>query len=212
LLKKEIKEMQSTGSVLSNPILPMRGGGGSTETESSIFDKPVPKARVEVSESAFLFLFSEVVQYCQTHSQTPEEFKDRLSGMGRSMGIRYAELLAFRNARVQRFTDLTDALKYVSSTVWKSLFGKDADGLEKVTASQATYYIADDSLLVNKYVAKEASATCAAYVAGIVQGVLDAGAFKVKVTPVRYATDANNTATAKNYIKVQAVDDDEQEL
>ena len=40
-----------------------------------------------------------------------------------------------------------------------------------------TDYIADDALLVNKYVAKDASATCAAFVAGIVQGVLDAGAF-----------------------------------
>ena len=91
--------------------------------------------------------------------------------------------------------------------------------------------------MINKYVAKEASATCAAYVAGIVQGFLDAGAFvcdlpllharslffscvsfyvmvvvqKVKVTPVRYATDASNTASAKTYIKVQAVDDEDVE-
>ena len=126
--------MQSTGAPAAS-LVSLRSAA---DTESSILDKPIPKTRGEVSESAFLFLFSEMVQYCQTHSQTPDEFKDRLLSMGRSLGVRYAELLAFRNARVQRFTDLTDALKYVSSTVWKSLFGKDADGLEKVTGSSST--------------------------------------------------------------------------
>ena len=104
-----------------------------------------------------------------------------------------------------------------------------------------TDYISDDSLLINKYVAKDASATCAAFVAGIVQGILDGASFvcscspspitstiiasasqtpslppphaqRVKVTPVRYATNPNNTASAKTYIRVQAVGDDDEVL
>ena len=122
----------------------MQGNAAQPATESSagagersILDRPVPK-RGETSESAFLFLFSEMVQYCQSHARTPDEFKDKLSGIGRSIGVRYAELLAYRSTRAQRFTDMIDVLKYISSTVWKALFGKEADGLEKATGSKGT--------------------------------------------------------------------------
>ena len=96
-------------------------------------------------------------------------------------------------------------------------------------------YISDESLLVNKFVAKDASATCAAFVAGVVQGFLDAFSFvcgtltfnlaacvrqalshllwceqSVHVTPVRYASNPANTATAKTYIRIQSSEDEEQ--
>ena len=244
------RSVVGTGAAESAAAVPGAGG---------ILDRPLPKQRGEVSESAYLYLFSEVVQYCQTRAQTPDEFKERLAAVGHGMGLRCAELLAFRSTRLQRFTDLTEALKFVSSTAWKALFGKDADGLEKVTGSKSTClfwlsfafvlmqkhvkthtqntdYISDDSLLINKYVAKDASATCAAFVAGIVQGILDGASFvccflffpsflnhtmhhltlpwkqRVKVTPVRYATNPNNTASAKTYIRVQAVGEDDEVL
>lgn len=213
--------MQTTATHSPNVASQRRGTAGPAAAAESaavvlgdggILDRPLPKQRGEVSESAYLYLFSEVVQYCQTRAQTPDEFKERLAAVGHSMGVRHAELLAYRSTRLQRFTDLTEALKFVSSTAWKALFGKEADGLEKVTGSKSTYYISDDSLLINKYVAKDASATCAAFVAGIVQGILDGASFRVKVTPVRYATNPNNTASAKTYIRVQAVGDDDEAL
>lgn len=203
--------MQTTATHSPNVASQRRGTAGPAAAAESaavvlgdggILDRPLPKQRGEVSESAYLYLFSEVVQYCQTRAQTPDEFKERLAAVGHSMGVRHAELLAYRSTRLQRFTDLTEALKFVSSTAWKALFGKEADGLEKVTGSKSTClllffppffaqlhtrhtwharthtdYISDDSLLINKYVAKDASATCAAFVAGIVQGILDGASF-----------------------------------
>ena len=123
------RSVVGTGAAESVAAVPGAGG---------ILDRPLPKQRGEVSESAYLYLFSEVVQYCQTRAQTPDEFKERLAAVGHGMGVRCAELLAFRSTRLQRFTDLTEALKFVSSTAWKALFGKDADGLEKVTGSKST--------------------------------------------------------------------------
>lgn len=139
--------MQTTATHSPNVASQRRGTAGPAAAAESapavlgdggILDRPLPKQRGEVSESAYLYLFSEVVQYCQTRAQTPDEFKERLAAVGHSMGVRHAELLAYRSTRLQRFTDLTEALKFVSSTAWKALFGKEADGLEKVTGSKST--------------------------------------------------------------------------
>jgi trafficking protein particle complex subunit 5 len=70
--------------------------------------------------------------------------------------------------------------------VWKHLFGKQADRLEKSAdpAKDDEYHIIDNEPLVNRYISvpREMSAlNCAAYVAGIVEGVCDGAGFPAKV-------------------------------
>ena len=40
----------------------------------------------------------------------------------------------------------------VKSTLWKALFGKDADKLEKANDDERTYYIIEKEPLVNKFI------------------------------------------------------------
>lgn len=265
--------MQTTATHSPNVASQRRGGAGAGAGESvpaaalgdgGILDRPLPKQRGEVSESAYLYLFSEVVQYCQTRAQTPDEFKERLAAVGHSMGVRHAELLAYRGPRLQRFTDLTEALKFVSSTAWKALFGKEADGLEKVTGSKSTCLLSflfhssflwhaplttrhtqTTSLTTRCSSTSMSPRTRARHVPRLWRALCRAfwtappsfvpalplpsqapssrlphkrppspppHAQRVKVTPVRYATNPNNTASAKTYIRVQAVGDDDEVL
>ena len=59
------------------------------------------------------------------------ELERRLEATGYGVGLRVLELLAYRSREYRRETKLMNALQFVSTTVWKSLFGKAADSLER---------------------------------------------------------------------------------
>eukprot|EP00128_Syssomonas_multiformis_P008118 Colp12_sorted_trinity150504_noHs@6398 len=96
------------------------------------------------------------------------------------------ELLVYREKGSKRETKLLNILYFINSVVWKSLFGKQADLLEKEnTEHDDTYMISDVDLLVNKYISvpKEMGGlNCAAFVAGIVEAILNGTNFPARVT------------------------------
>ena len=55
----------------------------------------------------------------------------RLEATGYGVGLRVLELLAFRSREYKRETKLMNVLQFVSTVVWKALFGKAADSLER---------------------------------------------------------------------------------
>lgn len=112
------------------------GGSGSTQT-LNILDRPIPKTKSEVSESAYLYLFSEIVQYCHTHANGVEELQQKLLNVGHSVGVRFLEVQVYRLGKNQRYTELLDLLKFISAS-WKILFGKDIDALEQATGVEQT--------------------------------------------------------------------------
>lgn len=64
---------------------------------------------------------------------------------------------------------------FVKSTLWKSLFGREADKLEHANDDERTYYIIEKEALVNKFVSvpkDKGSLNCASFIAGIVEAVL----------------------------------------
>ena len=71
--------------------------------------------------------------------------------------------------------------------MWQHLFGRQADRLEK-SANPDTpeeYMIIDNEPLVNRYVSvprEMSQLNCAAFVAGIIEGVCDGAAFPARVT------------------------------
>lgn len=105
------------------------------------------------------------------------------------------ELYCFRERSSKRETKLLGILSFVYSTVWKVLFGKQADSLEKsteqddecilscpliYTLSQEQDMISDNAILVNKFISTPkdlGGLNCAAFVAGIVEGILDGAEF-----------------------------------
>ena len=100
-------------------------------SSSSIYDKSISKSRGEVSASAFAFLFSEIVQYCQNSVESVELLEEKLSQFGHPIGIRVIELVCIRERVNKRETRIVNMLQFISNIVWKHLFGKVADNLER---------------------------------------------------------------------------------
>lgn len=99
----------------------------------------------------------------------------RLAEMGAEVGHRITDLLVVREKGGKRETKLLNALLFVKSTLWKSLFGREADKLEHANDDERTYYIIEKESLVNKFVSvpkDKGSLNCASFVAGIVEAVL----------------------------------------
>lgn len=71
--------------------------------------------------------------------------------------------------------------------MWTHLFGRQADRLEKSSNPDTPdeYMIIDNEPLVNAYISvprEMSQLNCAAFVAGIIEGVCDGGAFPARVT------------------------------
>ncbi|GAA5897384.1 TRAPP subunit TRS31 [Sporobolomyces salmoneus] len=171
-----------------------RGGGSSL-----IYDRPVTRSRgSEVSLGAWNYLFGEIVQYTQKQVSGISEFEKRLNILGYRVGTRLLELLPLRDSLYpitstlsrsppppSRQLRLLPLLTYIHSNLYRYLFGKPADSLERSTEHEDEYMIGDDEMLLTKNVMvpkemKELS--CAALVAGIVEGVMDGSGFPARVT------------------------------
>lgn len=98
-----------------------------------------------MSLSSFAYLYSEMVQYHQNRVDSISELERRLEATGYSVGLRVLELLAYRAREYKRETRLMNILQFVSTTVWKSLFGKAADSLERSIDHADEFMIVDYS-------------------------------------------------------------------
>ncbi|RYO76853.1 hypothetical protein DL764_010273 [Monosporascus ibericus] len=113
----------------------------------------------------------------------------RLNTQGHPIGVKLLDLLLYREpARTQtRPLTIIALLHFIKIGVWTHLFGRAADGLEKSSdpAKPDEYMIIDNEPLVNRYVSvprEMSQLNCAAFVAGIVEGVCDGSGFPARVT------------------------------
>jgi len=153
--------------------------------KTSILDKSLSRGKQEVSHAAFALLFSEIVQYAQTRSSTVTDLQQKLHDVGWQVGARIVDVLCVRDRSSKRETKLLNVLLMVKSTLWKSLFGKEADKLEHANDDERTYYIIEKDPLVNKFISvpkDKGSLNCAAYTAGVIEAVLYGANFPAKVT------------------------------
>ena len=72
--------------------------------------------------------------------------------MGWQVGARIVDLLFVRERAARRETKLLNVLLMVKSTVWKALFSKEADKLERANDDDKTYYIIEKEPLVNRFI------------------------------------------------------------
>eukprot|EP00752_Nemacystus_decipiens_P001674 g1625.t1 len=139
----------------------------------------------EVSLSAFSFVFSEMVQYFQDRVTSIADLERKLEEAGYGMGLRVLELQTFRERLQKRRVRLLPMLQWVSSNVWKALFGKTADSLERSTENEDEYMIHEREPMTNSFVSVPADLgqlNCAALVAGVIAGVLDGASFPARVS------------------------------
>ncbi|KAI8593468.1 TRAPP subunit trs31 [Geranomyces variabilis] len=151
-----------------------------------ILERNLVKGRSnEVSLSAYAFLFCEMLSYATKKSSGIQDMEKKLSDFGYRVGIRSLELLVFRDRPNRRDTRLLNTLSFIHTNVWKTLFGRAADSLEKGTDNEDEYMISDNEPNVTKFIAvpKEMNQlSCGAFIGGIVEAVLDGCGFPAKVS------------------------------
>ena len=98
-------------------------------------------------------------------------------------------MLIYREPGRSQLRPLTiiSLLHFIKQSVWTHLFNRQADRLEKsiTPGSEDDYMIIDNEPLVNQYISVPRDLqglNCAAYVAGVVEGVCDGAGFPAKVT------------------------------
>eukprot|EP00887_Chlorella_sp_A99_P007490 scaffold2.g7490.t1 len=157
----------------------------SSRGSHGIVDRPLSRGKQEISLSTFAYLFSELVQYCQSRVSNIGELERKLDEVGYGVGRRLLEMLCYRERGMRRETRLLDMLKFVHSTLWRYMFGRQARDLEQSNTAEDEYMISDTDLPVTKYVSvprEMGHLNCNAYVAGVVRGVLDGAGFPARVT------------------------------
>ena len=60
----------------------------------------------------------------------------RLNELGYRVGIRALDLLVWRDKNSKRETRVLGMLYFIHTAVWKTMFGKQADSLEKSTENE----------------------------------------------------------------------------
>lgn len=99
----------------------------------------------------------------------------RLHELGQDVGSRIIDLHFVRERLSKRETKLTQMLLFIKSTIWKSLFGREAEKLEHANDDDSIYYIIEKQPLVNTYISvpkDKGSLNCASFTAGIVEAIL----------------------------------------
>lgn len=100
--------------------------------------------------------------------------------MGRHIGVKLIDIYFVRERNSKREIKLLNILLFVKSTLWKALFGREADKLEHSNDDENTYYLMEKEPLVNKFVSvprDKSSLNCAVFIAGIVEAVLTGTGF-----------------------------------
>ncbi|KAG7876146.1 hypothetical protein KL938_004818 [Ogataea parapolymorpha] len=164
---------------------------------SSIYDRNLHRARHDISVSSLSFLFMEMVSMNLNQAKSLIELERKLNNLGYSIGTKVLELASLRENFSNNLTSsgksnmskreikVLEILHFITSVIWPSLFEKPADNLEKSSESNCQYMIIDNAPVLMKYISvpKEYEGlNCEAFVAGIVEGILDSTLFKCEVS------------------------------
>lgn len=120
-----------------------------------------------------------------TNASTPRS----LNLQGHPIGLKLLDLLLTREPPRSQTRPLTiiALLHFIKINLWTHLFGRQADRLEKSSNPDTPdeYMIIDNEPLVNAYISvprEMSQLNCAAFVAGIIEGVCDGAMFPARVT------------------------------
>ncbi|KIY63071.1 TRAPP complex subunit trs31 [Cylindrobasidium torrendii FP15055 ss-10] len=168
----------------------------------NIYDRNITKPRVlDVSGAAFSFMFAEIVSYTQKRVAGINDLERRLNTLGYRVGMRVLELMTWRaeytSKAPKREIRLLPALMSIQTQVWRAVFGKPADGIQKSVENADEYMIIDNDPSIERHISvpkdmKQLS--CSSFTAGIVEAVLDGLGFPARVT-------AHNTPSAEHPTK-----------
>lgn len=110
-------------------------------------------------------------------------------------------MLAYRSRENKREIRLMSILQFVSSTVWKALFGKAADSLERSIDNADEYMIVDYEPMTSTFVSVPSDLgqlSADAYMSGIIAGILEGAGFSARVTAHTVSMDDNEQQSTNN--------------
>ncbi|WFD29117.1 Trafficking protein particle complex subunit 31 [Malassezia sp. CBS 17886] len=204
---------ESAHGAQTYPLTPPDMNTPKSASGPDILERPRDKTRAaEVSFSALQYLFAEAVAYTKERVLGIADLERLLSTMGHRVGVRALVLMAHRREATansknpKRETRLLPALLWVHSTLWKAVFGMQADSLERSTESgrsdecacaRRTHLLADMISMNEPLLSRGISIpkempqlSVEAFTAGIVEGALDSLGFPARVTAHAVPTDA----------------------
>lgn len=172
---------------VSNMLMNKKTINLTPNTVHSNYDKPKNKKPLEVNMSSLSFLFCEIVSWCHRSSKGIQDLENRLNGLGYQIGQKFLEVVKLREGLKysKREIKIVEILQFIHSAMWKSMFGKLANELEKSQDVNNEYMIIDNVPLVSKFinVPKDyGNLNCSAFIAGIIEGALDTSGFFATVT------------------------------
>ena len=147
---------------------------------AGILERSLETPPRQANLSSFSFMFSELVQYCRDRAGTLTDLERKLEELGHRVGRRSIELCIYRDKPFRRETKVLGILSFIQTSVWKNLFGKPADDIQKSVENEGEYFLIDNLPLVNQFVSVPddlGEFNCGAFLAGIVQGCLDGADF-----------------------------------
>ncbi|PGH11250.1 hypothetical protein AJ79_04984 [Helicocarpus griseus UAMH5409] len=171
--------------------------------KKTIYDRNLNRSRnAELSKSSFAYLFSEMVVYAQRRVTGIQDLERRLNEQGYPLGLRLLDLLLYRSlpsssstgTQPNRPLRILPLLQLIHGPLWRLLFSRPADALEHSVSPTTPneYMITDNDPLVNTYISvprEMSQLNCAAYVAGIIEGVCDGCGFEAKVSAHNQASE-----------------------
>ena len=100
--------------------------------------------------------------------------------LGYSIGFRFNEVCLLRDKNPHRETRIVPMLQYISNTVWKMLYNKKADSLEKAQDVDNRYMIYEAEPLESRFISVPKNLSglhCSYFTAGVIKGILTASEF-----------------------------------
>jgi len=120
-----------------------------------------------------------------------------LNTLGYRIGMRVFELMIWRtessSKAPKREIRFLPALMLIHTQVWKAVYGKPADAVEKSVENADEYMIIDNDPPIERHISVPrdmSQLSCSSFTAGIVEAVMDALGFPARVT-------AHNTPTTQ---------------
>lgn len=107
-----------------------------------------------------------------------DEIEQSLKDFAWPMGPWILELVYYREVLRQSGgkweTTIVNVLHFISNQVWKCIFGERAEGLEQSNEDEDVFFLNDWNPITNKYADQNSDQqiNCAAFIAGIVEGIL----------------------------------------
>lgn len=163
----------------------------------SIYDRNLSRTQTTpTSLPAFAYLFHALITYHHSRSGSVSDIETRLNRAGYPIGIKLLDLLLYRQQQaaprgVQRPTRILELLQFVHGPLWRALFNRSADALEQSTTKKNEYMLVDNEPVVNTYISiprEMSQLNCAAFMAGVIEGVCDAAGFAMEGVTAHWAS------------------------